>query len=102
MHGVSNRSTMTECVADMPSDHSGNSWLAISQVNFTARSSHPALKALAPWEAYTDPYRDFVGRGGRAHIPGFHKMIEGGFAGQNPVTYGSRLTTADRVMLDRS
>ncbi len=62
--------------------NSGNSWLAISQVNFASRLSHPALKALAPWEAYTDPYRDFVARGGRAHIPGFHRMIEGGFAGK--------------------
>ena len=61
----------------------GNSWLAISQINFAARMSHPALKAIAPWESYTDPYRHFVARGGRSHIPGFHKMIAGGFAGPN-------------------
>ncbi|GAB1214050.1 hypothetical protein ATERTT37_003207 [Aspergillus terreus] len=59
----------------------GNSWLAISQINFAARLSHPALKALAPWEMYTDPYRHFVARGGRPHIPGFHRMIGEGFAG---------------------
>jgi uncharacterized protein len=59
----------------------GNSWLAISQINFAARMSHPALKAIAPWESYTDLYRHFVARGGRPHIPGFHKMIAGGFAG---------------------
>lgn len=57
----------------------GNSWLAISQINFAA------LKALAPWESYTDLYRHFVARGGRPHIPGFHKMIAGGFAGPEAV-----------------
>lgn len=59
----------------------GNSWLAISQINFAARMHHPALKAIAPWECYTDLYRHFVARGGRPHIPGFHQMISGGFAG---------------------
>ncbi|KAK5057512.1 hypothetical protein LTR84_011512 [Exophiala bonariae] len=63
----------------------GNSWLAISQINFAARLSHPALKALAPWESYTDAYRHFVARGGRPHIAGFHKMISGGFAGPEGV-----------------
>jgi hypothetical protein len=63
----------------------GNSWLAISQINFAARLQHPALKAIAPWESYTDPYRHFVGRGGRPHIPGFHRMIGGGFAGPEGV-----------------
>jgi hypothetical protein len=32
----------------------GNSWLAISQINFAARMHHPALKALAPWECFSD------------------------------------------------
>ena len=59
----------------------GNSWLAISQINFASRMKHPALKAIAPWESYTDPYRHFIARGGRPHIPEFHKMIAGGFAG---------------------
>lgn len=63
----------------------GNSWLAISQINFAARMSHPALKAIAPWESYTDLYRHFVARGGRPHIPGFHKMISGGLAGPEGV-----------------
>ncbi|KEF54830.1 uncharacterized protein A1O9_09272 [Exophiala aquamarina CBS 119918] len=63
----------------------GNSWLAISQINFTSRMSHPALKAIAPWESYTDPYRHFTARGGRPHIPGFHKIIAGGFAGPEGV-----------------
>ncbi|KAJ5370219.1 uncharacterized protein N7496_006311 [Penicillium cataractarum] len=33
----------------------GNSWLAISQINFGSRLEHPALKALAPWEAENMP-----------------------------------------------
>ena len=63
----------------------GNSWLAISQINFAARLKHPALKALAPWESYTDPYRHFIARGGRPHVPKFHQMIGGGFAGPEGV-----------------
>lgn len=61
----------------------GNSWLSMSQINFVSRLSHPALKAVAPWESQTDAYRHFVARGGRPHIKGFHKMIEGGFAGMS-------------------
>ncbi|KAF5568701.1 cocaine esterase [Fusarium phyllophilum] len=59
----------------------GNSWLAISPINFASRMHHPALKAIAPWEAYTDLYRHYVARGGRPHIPGFHRMISNGLAG---------------------
>ncbi|KAF5594986.1 cocaine esterase [Fusarium pseudocircinatum] len=63
----------------------GNSWLAISQINFASRMHHPALKAIAPWEGYTDPYRHYVARGGRPHIPGFHRMISNGLAGPEGV-----------------
>lgn len=59
----------------------GNSWLAVSQVNFASRLQHPALKAIAPWESVTDIYRQFVARGGRPHIATFHKLIVGGVAG---------------------
>jgi predicted acyl esterase len=59
----------------------GNSWLAIAQINFASRLSHPALKALAPWEALNDPYRQIVARGGRPHLPRFQKMINAGMAG---------------------
>jgi uncharacterized protein len=51
----------------------GNSWLAISQINFASRLKHPALKALAPWESFTDVYRHLVARGDRPHIPSFQK-----------------------------
>ncbi|KAJ4148103.1 hypothetical protein LMH87_002590 [Akanthomyces muscarius] len=59
----------------------GNSWLAIAQINFASRMRHPALKAIAPWESLTDPYRHIVARGGRPHVPGFQKLIQGAFAG---------------------
>ncbi|KAL2832201.1 Alpha/Beta hydrolase protein [Aspergillus pseudoustus] len=41
----------------------GNSWLAISQW-FIAAGSPPHLAAIAPWEGFTDTYRDQHRRGG--------------------------------------
>lgn len=61
----------------------GNSWLAISQINFASRLEHPALKAIAPWEGRTDIYRDSLMRGGKKHNPGLHKFLLAGFAGPN-------------------
>ena len=61
----------------------GNSWLAIAQINFASKLSHPALKALAPMEALTDPYRDIIARGGMPHNSDFHKLLMNGFAGPN-------------------
>jgi uncharacterized protein len=63
----------------------GNSWLAISQVNFAARMKHPALKAIAPWEGITDMYRQNNLRGGRPHNAGFQRVISLGFAGPEGV-----------------
>ena len=59
----------------------GNSWLAISQINFVSRLHHPALKAIAPMEALVDPYRDLIARGGMPYNPAFHQLILSGFAG---------------------
>ncbi|KAL4736737.1 Alpha/Beta hydrolase protein [Aspergillus similis] len=42
----------------------GNSWLAILQLNFASRFSHPNLKAIAPWEGLSDPYGQRSCRGG--------------------------------------
>ena len=42
---------------------SGNSWLAISQW-FIASKQPPHLAAIAPWEGFTDFYRDHLARGG--------------------------------------
>ena len=41
----------------------GNSWLAISQY-FAAAHKPSHLTAIAPWEGYSDVYRDVVCRGG--------------------------------------
>jgi predicted acyl esterase len=41
----------------------GNSWLATEQWA-TAIEKPPSLKCIAPWEAFTDKYRDLVCRGG--------------------------------------
>jgi len=59
----------------------GSSWLAVAQINFASRLKHPALKALAPMEAFNDPYRDVVARGGRRHHSKFFEVLIGGFAG---------------------
>ncbi|KAH8646341.1 X-Pro dipeptidyl-peptidase C-terminal non-catalytic domain-containing protein [Xylariales sp. PMI_506] len=62
----------------------GNSWLAIAQVNLASRITHPALKALAPWEASTDPYQDLLCRGGVPRAL-FLKMIYSTLAGHGGV-----------------
>jgi predicted acyl esterase len=61
----------------------GNSWLAIAQINFASRLSHPALKAIAPFEGINDPYRDSLVRGGIVSPAwvAFHQAITAGFAG---------------------
>ncbi|KAF4876388.1 Cocaine esterase [Colletotrichum siamense] len=61
----------------------GNSWLAQVQWS-TASLCPPSLKAIAPWEGFTDKYRDVLCRGGipdatfdnllyRATVRGRHK-----------------------------
>jgi len=61
----------------------GNSWLAIAQINFASRLTHPALKALAPMEAASDPYRDLLTRGGVPHNTAFNKVMLASLAGPN-------------------
>jgi predicted acyl esterase len=46
----------------------GNSWLGISQY-FAEMAQPPHLKAIAPWEGYSDMYRDMVRRGGIPWTP---------------------------------
>ncbi|KJK65646.1 hypothetical protein P875_00010090 [Aspergillus parasiticus SU-1] len=58
----------------------GNSWLAISQLNFASRFQHPHLKAIAPWEGLTDLYDHQICRGGIPK-PAFGELILRGFAG---------------------
>lgn len=63
----------------------GNSWLAKAQINFAAKLSHPALKAIAPWEGFTDIYRQFAVRGGMPTHPNFVKLLAMSLAGPNAV-----------------
>ncbi|KNG91587.1 hypothetical protein ANOM_000005 [Aspergillus nomiae NRRL 13137] len=58
----------------------GNSWLAISQLNFASRFQHPNLKAIAPWEGLTDLYGHQICRGGIPK-PAFGELILRGLAG---------------------
>ncbi|KAF9872299.1 alpha/beta-hydrolase [Colletotrichum karsti] len=76
----------------------GNSWLAISQINVAARNPHPALKAIAPWEAATDGYKDFMARGG---IPrgGFMPMLYQTMTGMHGAEDGSAMAKK-RPLLD--
>lgn len=63
----------------------GNSYLAKAQVNFASRQSHPALKALAPWEGFTDIYRQLLRRGGFAMQNTFMSKYQWGVAGKHEV-----------------
>jgi putative CocE/NonD family hydrolase len=61
----------------------GNSWLGISQY-FAAMAQPPSLKAIAPWEGYSDMYRDMVRRGGIPWTP-FLKWVLLGVPGITPL-----------------
>lgn len=63
----------------------GNSYLAKAQVSFASRLSHPALKALAPWEGFTDIYRQLLRRGGFAMNNTFATKYQWGIAGTHEV-----------------
>lgn len=60
---------------------SGNSWLAVVQW-FAAAERPPHLAAIAPWEGFSDVYRDFIAPGGIPD-PGFPQGIAGEFTGPN-------------------
>lgn len=63
----------------------GNSYLAKAQVSFASRTSHPALKALAPWEGFTDIYRQLFRRGGFAMNNIFAAQYQFGIASEHEV-----------------
>lgn len=63
----------------------GNSYLAKAQVSYASRQTHPALKAIAPWEGFTDIYRQLLRRGGFAMNNVFAKMYQWGVAGNHEV-----------------
>jgi predicted acyl esterase len=62
---------------------SGNSWLAISQW-FIAAERPPHLAAIAPWEGWSDAYREDVGRGGIQDF-GFCEYVTSKMRGRNRV-----------------
>jgi predicted acyl esterase len=62
---------------------SGNSWLAIAQW-FIAAERPPHLAAIAPWEGWSDAYREDVGRGGMQDL-GFCERITSKMRGKNRV-----------------
>lgn len=59
----------------------GNSWLGVAQW-FAAAEQPPHLAAIAPWEAFSDIYREFIAPGG-VPDPGFPRGILGEFRGRN-------------------
>ncbi|BEU88348.1 CocE/NonD family hydrolase [Selenomonas sp. TAMA-11512] len=60
---------------------SGNSWLAVSQW-FIAGAEPPHLAAIAPWEGFSDHFRETAHRGGIPN-PVFPEAIFETFASQN-------------------
>jgi hypothetical protein len=62
---------------------SGNSWLAIAQW-FIAAERPPHLAAIAPWEGWSEAYREDVGRGGVQDF-GFCERITSKMRGKNRV-----------------
>jgi uncharacterized protein len=57
----------------------GNSWLGTTQY-FGAMSQPPSLKAIAPWEGFSDVYREVIRRGGIPWTP-FLKWVLLGIPG---------------------
>jgi len=74
----------------------GNSWLAVSQW-FIAAEQPPHLAAIAPWEGFTDHFRDTANRGG-IPAPQFPEMILQTFAGQNLVEDQPRMVVEQQTM----
>lgn len=61
----------------------GNSWLSVSQW-FTAAERPPHLAAIAPWEGFSDVYRDQIAPGG-VPDPGFFHFLAEGLPGRQDV-----------------
>lgn len=75
---------------------SGNSWLAVSQW-FIAAEQPPHLAAIAPWEGFTDHFRDTGNRGG-IPSPAFSENIIAGFGGENLVEDQPRMIVEQQTM----
>lgn len=77
---------------------SGNSWLAASQW-FIAAEQPPHLAAIAPWEGFSDLFREVSNRGG-SPAPGFQEAILTTFAGNNLVEDVSRMCINEYTMTE--
>lgn len=75
---------------------SGNSWLAVSQW-FIAAAQPPHLAAIAPWEGFSDHFRDTGNRGG---IPctEFPEVIVNTFAGKGLIEDQPRMILEYQLM----
>ena len=74
----------------------GNSWLAISQW-FIAAEQPPHLAAIAPWEGFTDHFREASNRGG-IPAPQFPEMIIQSFAGNGLIEDQPRMIVDQQLM----
>jgi predicted acyl esterase len=74
----------------------GNSWLCVSQW-FIAAECPPHLAAIAPWEGFTDHFRDTGNRGG-IPAPAFPEAIIKTFAGKNLIEDQPRMILEQQLM----
>jgi predicted acyl esterase len=74
----------------------GNSWLAVSQW-FIAAEKPPHLAAIAPWEGFSDHFRDTGNRGG-IPAPAFPEAIIQTFAGKGYIEDQPRMIVEQQVM----
>jgi predicted acyl esterase len=74
----------------------GNSWLAVSQW-FIAAEQPPHLTAIAPWEGFSDHFRDTGNRGG-IPAPAFSEAIIQTFAGNGYVEDQPRMIAEQQLM----
>ncbi|MBP2650525.1 MAG: CoA-transferase [Firmicutes bacterium] len=75
---------------------SGNSWLTVSQW-FIAAAQPPHLTAIAPWEGFSDHFRDSGNRGG-IPCPEFPEMIFATFASNGLVENQPRMIVEYQLM----
>ena len=78
----------------------GNSYLAKAQVGYASRQTHPALKAIAPWEGFTDIYRQLLRRGGFAMNNVFLERYQWGVAGKHEVEDMARMVKSHPLFDD--
>lgn len=76
----------------------GNSWLAVCQW-FTAAEQPPHLAAIAPWEGFSDIYRDIMMQGGIPDL-GFMNNVSGKLQGSGRVENPTKALAAHPLVDD--